>query len=224
MVTAGGQYQNTWNADTKLDKRTETTSNNQAYVKSYNGSQSLVDINQSPSPWKIACYNGDSCLSTNYPTEDGHCASKSYVDDIQYWNSIEESLSGMDDEFYFTLDAYCQYQVSASIKITYIRDGQTYRDIINFNTGSLYVPDTGSVHDYGSVASFVKLDATATEFIAPDFQGMYVMIGEHYQDGVYVEGDDGTDHYETRVYVSEPAAAYNIDAQELQVLITYKKV
>jgi hypothetical protein len=231
MVTVNGAYQNTWNADTKVDTiPLSQASGTIAYIRDHLGNNSYRGVSASANNagGAIPVYNRNSSnngvLKTDTPEADNDCANKGYVDDLQLWNSVEESIGGMDEEFYFTLDAYCQYQVSASIRITYKEDGQDHREIINFNTGSLYVPDTGSVQNYGSVSSFVKLHATADGFISPNFQEMYVLIGEHYQEGVYVEGDDGQDRYETRVYVSEPPASSIIEVQELQVLITYKKV
>ena len=80
MVTVNGQYQNTWNADTKLDKVTITTPNNQVYVKSYNGAQSMVDISPVPAVWQIPSYDGQGRLKTNQPIEDNDCVNKGYAD------------------------------------------------------------------------------------------------------------------------------------------------
>ena len=47
-VSVNGIYQNVWDADTKLDKVSTATSHNQVYVKSYNGTQTLVNIVLNP--------------------------------------------------------------------------------------------------------------------------------------------------------------------------------
>jgi hypothetical protein len=62
----------------KLDKVSNITSNNQAYVKSYNGSQSMVDINHAPSPWKIASYDGSGGLHTIDPVAPDQCVNLRY--------------------------------------------------------------------------------------------------------------------------------------------------
>lgn len=47
-VSVNGSYQNVWNADTKLDKVTTATSHNQVYVKSYNGTQTMMNVVANP--------------------------------------------------------------------------------------------------------------------------------------------------------------------------------
>ena len=229
LVTVNGQYQNTWNADTKLDKiPLSQVSGSLVYIRDHLGSNNYRTLSAVPSGGAIPVYNrasdGRAVLKTEGPEEDNDCANKVYVDDTQFWDSLEQQFTTLDDEYYISLEANYQYQVSASVKITYTQDGQSYKEHINFNTGSLYVPDTESVHEYNSVSSFVKLDATATDFIVPNFKGMYILIGEHYQDSVYEEGDNGTDRYQTRVYISEPPSTANIDIEDVQVITTWKKV
>ena len=47
-VSVNGIYQNIWDADTKLDKLTTATSHNQVYVKSYSGTQTMVNVVVNP--------------------------------------------------------------------------------------------------------------------------------------------------------------------------------
>lgn len=48
LVSVNGNYQNVWNADTKLDKVATSTSHNQVYVKSYDGKQTMVNVVLNP--------------------------------------------------------------------------------------------------------------------------------------------------------------------------------
>ena len=78
LVTVGGQFQNTWNADTKLDKVSTTTSSNMVYVKSYTGAQSMVEYTQTPTPWRIVSYNGQGNVKTEAPVDDKDCVNLAY--------------------------------------------------------------------------------------------------------------------------------------------------
>lgn len=117
MVTVNGQYQNTWNADTKLDKVSTPTSNNQAYVKSYNGTQSMVDISQTPSAWKLASYDGQGNLKTNTPLADNDCVTKGYADtkvdkypsSVAPGNSIIYGRNHLGNPRYYTVDGSGKY-------------------------------------------------------------------------------------------------------------------
>lgn len=79
-VSVGGQYQNTWDADTKLDKVSTASGFNQAYVKGYTGAQTMTDISQTPKNWSLPSYDGNGCLKTNTPEANTDCANKAYVD------------------------------------------------------------------------------------------------------------------------------------------------
>lgn len=79
MVTVNGSYQNTWDADTKLDKVTTPTSSNQVYVKSFTGAQAMVEYTQTPTPWKIASYDANSRLKTEAPVNDKDCVNLAYL-------------------------------------------------------------------------------------------------------------------------------------------------
>lgn len=47
-VSVNGNYQNIWNADTKLDKNSTTTAFTQLYTKSYNGTQTMLNVHDNP--------------------------------------------------------------------------------------------------------------------------------------------------------------------------------
>lgn len=80
MVTVDGQYQNTWNADTKLDKVT-TTGYNRAYVVKHNGTQAVMTLTSDlPRDGSIPMYDYNGCLVSQEPTLNNHVATKQYVD------------------------------------------------------------------------------------------------------------------------------------------------
>lgn len=208
----------------KLDKiPVSQASGTIVYIRDHLGSNSYRSLSANPAGGAIPIYNRSSTnqgvLKTATPEAGNDCANKDYVDDTQFWNSLEQQFTALDDEYYISLEANYQYQVSATMKIKYRRDGSPLMEYLNFNTGSLYVPSTDEVHEYGSIGSFIRLEAYTNE---PTFEGMYLIIGEYYQDSV-AEVIEGTDYYQTRIYIPEPAG-YNVDIEEVQVITTWKKV
>lgn len=63
-VTVNGNYQNTWNADTKLDKVTTTDTKDRLYGVKANGTQSLEKIETGATPNTIAKRNGNGVLTS----------------------------------------------------------------------------------------------------------------------------------------------------------------
>lgn len=83
VITAGGQVQSTWNADTKLDKDTSTTTYNQAYVKAANGGQGTINITKQVVADAIPQRQSDGNIYVPAtPAENTDAASKKYVDDL----------------------------------------------------------------------------------------------------------------------------------------------
>lgn len=82
LVTSGGQYQNLWNADTKLDRMTHTTTYNQAYIKTADGGEASINVTKqvvdSAIPQRESTGNIAVALD---PVNNNHATSKKYVDD-----------------------------------------------------------------------------------------------------------------------------------------------
>lgn len=80
LVTVNGQYQNTWNADSKLDKVTQSVG-----VKVYaidNSVQTTIQATTyATSPWSIAQRAEGGRLGVGTPTQDAHATTKKYVDE-----------------------------------------------------------------------------------------------------------------------------------------------
>ena len=87
MVTVNGQFQNIWDADTKLDKITKTGAN-RLYTISTQGNQSTVNYGPTPIASWIPLYETgqDGALQVGTPLKDVHATPKKYVDDM--WNKI----------------------------------------------------------------------------------------------------------------------------------------
>lgn len=80
-VTVNGLYQNTWNADTKIDKATGATQFIQVYAKDKNGDQVVLNAsNTINTPNAVALRNSEGYLSGSVPKYDSHYATKYYVD------------------------------------------------------------------------------------------------------------------------------------------------
>jgi hypothetical protein len=93
-----GQYQNVWDADTKIDKSTAVTSNNQAYVKLANGNQTMWNMENGPVASTICVRDGEGRLRIAAPVNSGDCANKGYVDNgfvakVQY-NTEDGAVRG----------------------------------------------------------------------------------------------------------------------------------
>lgn len=142
MVTVNGQYQNTWNADTKLDKiPLSQVSGSLVYVRDHLGNNDYRTLSASPIGGAIPIYNRSSTnqgiLKTNFPETGADCVNKDYAD-ANYGPitiPIEEELTAWDDGdnfdvldgFYYTLHTFANYDY----------DGKTY--IINFKPVSMFM-------------------------------------------------------------------------------------
>ena len=83
LVTVGGAYQNTWNADTKLDKYTVWDNKTTAYVKHPTGTQGNKEISGNATGGTIAerTVSGELLVGAN-PTSTNAATPKGYVDSI----------------------------------------------------------------------------------------------------------------------------------------------
>lgn len=83
MVTVNGQYQNIWEADTKLDKIT-TTGASRLYSINGQGKQGTMNYGQTPVASWIPMYEPQQggALQVGTPLKDVHATPKKYVDDL----------------------------------------------------------------------------------------------------------------------------------------------
>ena len=81
-ITVNGQTVASWNADTKVDRINTSSTNPRAYAIAQSGNQYLHTISRATEtkPRALPVYNDNGQLRTAAPTEDGHAATKSYVD------------------------------------------------------------------------------------------------------------------------------------------------
>lgn len=80
-VSVGGIYQNIWNADTKLDKDTSTTTYNQVYVKAANGGQGTINVTKSTAADAVVQRESTGSIAVPLvPNAAAHAVSKNYVD------------------------------------------------------------------------------------------------------------------------------------------------
>ena len=82
-VRVNGVYEDVWDADTKLDKITTTTSTNQVYVKSVNGEQAMLPVSSSVIGGAIInrTTDGNILVPTVSETSNvNYAANKNYVD------------------------------------------------------------------------------------------------------------------------------------------------
>lgn len=79
LVMVNGEYQNVWNANTKLDKVTAATTNNQAYVKLANGNQLMWNMDTGPLPGSICVRDGNGRLRVSAPSNNNDAVNLAYV-------------------------------------------------------------------------------------------------------------------------------------------------
>lgn len=86
LVTVNGQYQNVWDADTKLDKVTTATIKNQTYVKLANGNQVMWDIDNGPEPNTFCVRDSNGRLRIASPANTSDAVNlgfmTSYINDV----------------------------------------------------------------------------------------------------------------------------------------------
>lgn len=82
LVFVNGEAQNTWDADTKLDKVTTTSSLQQVYSKNINGTQTMVNMSSSTVGSSLVQRQANSNIQVPVtPVAEGDATSKKYVDD-----------------------------------------------------------------------------------------------------------------------------------------------
>ena len=103
LVTVNGQYQNTWDADTKVDKTTYSIDATvvgsdagyvgRAYVVDFNDNQTSMPIRTQAGNWTIACRDAAGNMQVTDPTLSYHCANKKYVDDnfVSHFDGSKET-------------------------------------------------------------------------------------------------------------------------------------
>lgn len=102
-ITVNGEFQNTWDADTKLDKITQPLPNGnyQLYAVDDEGSQTIVELTESEDPFTIVqrSQNGE-IFVPEWPVQGNEAVSKVYVDTLiqdsdtitTYWEGPDLSL------------------------------------------------------------------------------------------------------------------------------------
>lgn len=89
LVTANGEYQNVWDADTKVDKVTVTSAADRVYgVLANQTATSTINIQDysgfsAPTSSRLARYGTNGRLNVGYPANAYDAANKSYVDAVK---------------------------------------------------------------------------------------------------------------------------------------------
>ena len=80
LVLVGGQYQNIWNADSKLDKDSSVTTYNQAYIKAAEGYQAAINVTKQVVGSAIPQRRDDGNITIPaIPQQDTDATSRQYV-------------------------------------------------------------------------------------------------------------------------------------------------
>lgn len=232
MVTVNGQYQNTWNADTKVDKFPSSVApgNSIIYGRNHLGNSRYYLVDGSGKyPECVPTYNrssfGTGILKTSEPEADNDCANKGYVDGSHYWIDAG-TVSNFDDSFYANMEQGYQYIVSGYIFIKYIQEGRYNKtQLINLSTGTLFVPDKDTVQEAnGEVISTAVLTNTDPNHTS-SFADVRMSIGGVFVDTNYITIDD-KEYVQVPVHLPEPDSLleFPIEIEEMSVTLTYKKI
>ena len=80
-VTVGGQFQNIWDADTKVNKVTDTGGLFKAYIVNRQGGQEMRTLSTTAQGNNIPMYSSAGRIQTKKPFAQEDCANKQYVDE-----------------------------------------------------------------------------------------------------------------------------------------------
>ena len=98
LVTVNGQYQNTWDANTKVDRVIKTSPH--LYGETSTG-PSMYMLDSKSGAWTVAQRGANGVLTVGTPTASNHAATKGYVDGLVLTYISNSSTSGY---FYIGLD------------------------------------------------------------------------------------------------------------------------
>ena len=97
LVTVNGSGQNVWDADTKLDKRTNISGYSQAYVKAADGSQSSIDVSTGNVANAVVQRQGNGNITVPAtPSNTTDAVSKQYAD-----NSFVHTVRPAEKNLYY---------------------------------------------------------------------------------------------------------------------------
>lgn len=138
LVSSGGVYQNIWDADTKLNKVTDTEPGGltRVYAVSYTGEQYMLKANPNEGGNQLVQRDSSGRARVNEPVNEKDIANKKYVDDVA--NTKLDAIT--------TTGTYRAYCVTA--------DGQPSSRAINPNNYPIQIAQyssnkTGGVEDFG---------------------------------------------------------------------------
>lgn len=155
-VTVNGLYQNTWSADTKLDKVTTTDKQKRAYVINSDGSQDLMKIVSSGTTANsLVRRNEKGEITTAPPTTPYSAANKGYVDS-KISLALEQQSPRRDALSNFALDADYNYEYLKFPNFSIIR---------NSDFESIYNKDLVISTDTSRTTTIYAFDSTEAKFI-----------------------------------------------------------
>ena len=94
LVTVGGNYQNVWDADTKLDKDSSVTTYNQVYVKNAGGGQAAINVTKQVIADAVPQRQSDgNILIPDTPAEGADAINKTFADKTYAPTSPSESIN-----------------------------------------------------------------------------------------------------------------------------------
>lgn len=133
MVTVGGQYQNTWDADTKLDKVTDASPG--GYFRLYGtdnlGNQKMFNMSTNPISGAIPFYTGSGgnfVISTGTPLADKNCANKQYVDNktLAVLDDIGTTYTNTSDHVYLS-DSLKEHWIEVCVTLGFTDSNGNHR-------------------------------------------------------------------------------------------------
>lgn len=172
LVMVGGQYQNFWNADSKVDKVTATSSVARVYAVSTQGNQEMYTIATAPTVtniYALAMYMGEGAgdtnagtgyLLSNTPTRNYHVATKKYVDtEIANQHIAWKHLTGNSDTFVsFDLS---ELQEGKVYQLEVLPGSELISDVIvnsTYSSNNTYTPGSTIVYKPSATTYTLKTD------------------------------------------------------------------
>ena len=157
IVEVNGSPVHVFNADTKLDKKTETTTNAQVYAKNADGTQEMLDVvsGEYTANSVVRRDSGGRIKSAN-PVSWNDVVIKDYAED----NFLaKQKAASTYQQVYGKYTDGSQAMFNASV-------GQVGNNLVQRNSsGQVYVPDTPTEHDHAASKTYVDTNTTGKKYL-----------------------------------------------------------
>ena len=228
LVTANGVGLNVWDADTKLDKDTSTTTYNQAYVKAANGGQGTINVTKSALGDAIPQRNSDGSITipNTVPEFNDRAISKGVADATYlakvtstdgtnkvYVAAANGTQTMVDVSSSVTNNSIVQRSTNGNIRVPYNPDGNSYATSKQYVDNN-FVPSITLAAGQSAKAYIVNANGQAQMDIIPGEAKQWTIPQRGANGIIYTGEPTEASHATTKGYVdgtflAKPAGGIN---------------